>query len=163
MFNTESELRHRAPVVATLLALLLSACAVLGERPESPNVSIKNLELQEFNLFEQRYRLHLRIQNPNDFELAMSGMSYELELNGREFATGVSDQEVTVPAFGDVVIEVHVVSNLARVIEQLREVGEGGRPTLRYQLSGKIGVGSFGGRIPFSHEGDLELFPRPAV
>ena len=147
------------PVLAVLLALVLTGCASLTVQPESPNVSIANLELQEFTLFEQRYRLHLRIQNPNDFDLAMNGMSYKLKLNGRKFATGVSDQEVTVPAFGEEVITVNVVSNLARVIEQLREVGKGkdGTPSLRYELKGQIGLGSLGIRLPFSQEGDLEM------
>lgn len=74
------------------MALMLSACATMQERFEAPKVTITSLSLDRVTLLEQRYRMGLRIQNPNDMALSIAGMAYRFNVNGRELASGVSDQ-----------------------------------------------------------------------
>lgn len=138
-----------------LLALLITGCSHFPTRPEPPDVSLNNLQLIEATLFEQRYLLHLRIQNPNSFELPIAGMRYRLMLNGREFATGVSRDIDTLPAYGEQVVTVSVVSNLLRIYEQLRE------PTasdaFSYALEGSVSLHGLPVSLPFSQRGEIPL------
>ncbi|MBK7953510.1 MAG: LEA type 2 family protein [Candidatus Accumulibacter sp.] len=78
--------------LAVLSILLLSACAGLGGLAQKPEVSVAALNLVQMGLFEQRFALKLRIQNPNDVELRINGLSFEIELNGKSFITGLSDR-----------------------------------------------------------------------
>ena len=141
------------------LSMVLSGCTALLSPPERPNVSISHLELVDFQLFEQRYRLYLRVQNPNDFALSVTGMSFALELNGRRFASGVSARPLEVPPFGEAVTQVDVVSSLARALEQLQRAREGGLERVSYTFSGVLRLGNGGMRLPFARNGELVLLP----
>ena len=135
---------------------LLCACAGLLNRPEPPNIYLTDVQMLDMSLFEQRYRLRLRVQNPNDFPLPISGMNYTVEINGRDFAEGVSPRSVTIPAFGEEVIEVDAVSNLARVVDQVLDFGR--EQSLRYRLSGSLRLDRTGiARLPFDYQGELSL------
>lgn len=140
-----------------LLASLLAGCAVFRTDVEPPIVTLADLGVREMGLFEQRYRLRLRIQNPNDFALHIRGLSYDLDLNGREFARGVSAQDVTVPGFGEALIEVDAVSNLARVVDQVLDFGKQG--ALSYRLAGQLRLGHAVSRVPFEYRGEISLTP----
>lgn len=54
--------------------------------------------------FEQRLRVSLRIRNPNDYELQVTGVDVRLEFNGKRLARGLSNKEFTVPRLGEPVV-----------------------------------------------------------
>lgn len=145
--------RHWMPPA---LLILISGCSYFPTRPEPPMVSLTNMELVDATLFEQRYRLHLRIQNPNNFELPIEGMRYTLVLNGREFASGVSNDIETLPAYGEVVVPVTLVSNLFRVYEQLRHP-DPDRKAFTYAIEGSLNLRGLPTSLPFNHRGEIPL------
>ncbi len=149
---------HR--VATVWLALQLVACAGLGTYADPPRVSLTSIEALDMTLFEQRYRLGLRIQNPNDHALPIRAMTYEVDLNGRKFAHGLSAQSLTVPAFGEEVVEVEVVSNLLRVIEQVRGLESEQAPQLSWRVSGDLRLRDRTSKLPFEYAGALQLAPR---
>ena len=149
---------YSTPLLFLLLALFLAGCSHFLTRPEAPTVSLNNLQLIEATLFEQRYLLHLRIQNPNNFELPIAGMRYRLLLNGREFATGVSRDLDTLPAYGEQVVAVNIVSNLLRIYEQLRNPTR--NDSFSYALEGSISLQGLGPALPFSQRGEIPLQQR---
>ena len=140
---------------------LLSACASLGTYPERPRVSLVSIQPKEMALLEQRYGLQIRILNPNDAAIPVAGMSYSLELNGREFAYGVSRQAVSIPAFGEALLDVDVVSNLLNVMQQLQEMSATQQESLQYRLSGNISLSNGLTRLPFDYQGELTYLPAP--
>lgn len=144
-----------------LLGLLaaLAGCAGLLQRPASPHVTLADLQVLEIGLFEQRYRVELRIQNPNDHPLAVRGMDFSLDLNGRDFASGVTPRAFSVPAYGEQRVAVDVVSNLARVFEQLRDLGRAQTRLLSYRLAGNLHLADSPLRLPFQYAGELSLAP----
>lgn len=143
-------------IAALAMALFAAGCSYLAGVRQRPEVSVAAIELLEIGMLEQRYVVRLRIQNPNDVELPVDGMAFAVELNGQNFAKGVSDQAVTVPRMGEAVLEVHAVSTLGKVWKQLRELQKGTRDRVDYRLSGRIllkGLGS----IPFEQSGEVAL------
>jgi LEA14-like dessication related protein len=114
-------------------------------------------------LLEQRYGLQLRIMNPNDTAIPLEGLSYTLEINGREFAYGVSRQSVSIPAYGEALLDVDVVSNLLNVLQQVQEMGAEKRSSLNYRLSGKMNLASRVGSLPFDYQGELDYLPADAA
>ena len=133
----------------------LQGCAGMGDL-EPLSVNLANISLQDATLLEQRYRLQLRIQNPNPVELPIEGLSYEVEINGKPFAKGLSNRAVTVPRYGSELIEVEGTSTLFDVLRQLVELQKGQAKTVQYHLKGKLGLRS-GSRVPFDYQGEIEL------
>ena len=137
------------------MLIWLTGCATLPTGTEPPFLSIVSIEPEAITPLEQKYRLKMRIQNPNDHDLAISGMSYVLELNGHSFLKGVSDTAVSVPRFGEAVVDVSGVSTLFGFLRQIQALQGQQHPNLQYKLSGKLGLSGGFGSLPFSYTGDL--------
>ena len=142
-----------------LLALLVSACATTATFQDPPRVTLTSIQPKEMTLLEQRYSLQLRIMNPNEVAIPVEGLSYALEINGREFAYGVSNAAVSIPPFGEALLDVEVVSNLLNIMQQMREMQGEQHDSLRYRLSGKISLDNSPARLPFEYEGELKYLP----
>lgn len=143
-----------------LVALgLLSGCAGTQLRPEPPRVTIADLGMVDATLFAQRYRVRLDIQNPNSFDLPIDGMQYELILNGSPFASGVSNQEFTIPRYGSESIEVEAQGTLAGIFRQLSALERGRPQSIRYSLRGHVSTPKGFGRLPFDYGGEIDLVP----
>lgn len=144
-------------LVAAVCVLLLGACATLMQQLDPPYVNLAGLELKEMGLFEQRYLLRLRIQNPNAVSLPIAGMNYSLAINNKQFARGVSDQSLTIPAHGEGLADVEVASNLGGLLDQLRQIGSKEKPRFNYKLDGSVSLVSSAMKLPFSYEGSVAL------
>jgi len=157
-------INHNLAITLILLtATFLSACATLSPYKESPRVSLVGIQPQEMGVLEQRFALQLRILNPNDRAIPVKSLSYSVEINDREFAYGVSRQSVEIPAFGEALLDVEVVSNLLNVVQQLHALSGETRNSLEYRLSGKISLANSPASLPFDYSGVLEYQPPAKV
>jgi len=138
------------------VASLLSACAGLPFGLEAPEVMISDVRLLDVGLLEQRFGLSLRLLNPNDRDIAIEGLRFTVEINGKTFARGVSAQSVTLPRLGEAVIEVSAVSALTDVIRQWSVLSKG-REVLDYRIYGSLLTGAMPGTLPFDRVGSIEL------
>lgn len=144
--------------VAGLLALLvLAACAQIGEM-RSPQVHVVDIRLLQSGLLEQRFRVELRIGNPNDFDLPLDGLTFELDLNGRRFAEGFTNQAVTVPRLGEARVSVDASTTLIDMMAQALILGE--RAELSYRIEGVVYLRGLARRqVPYERGGRLRLLP----
>ena len=140
-----------------LLLFMLGACAVMPGQSTPPRVDLVGLQVVSLDMFEQRYRVRLRIQNPNDIDLPVNGLDFSIDLNGRRFASGVSGEAIVVPRYGEAVLNVNVSSNVFRVFEQLRAIGSGKAERFSYRISGNISVANRFFKLPFEREGEVDL------
>src|SRR5690606_21646067 len=108
----------RALAAAALLAVL-GGCAVA--RLEPPRLQVMDVSLLGGDLLKQQLRLKLRVHNPNDVELPVRGITYEVQLAGETFATGESSRDIRVPALGSTEFDVDVTANAAGAL--LRVLG----------------------------------------
>ncbi len=146
---------HALMGLAALFAL--AACAQIGEM-RSPQVHVVDIRLLQGGLLEQRFRVDLRIGNPNDFDLPLDGLTFELDLNGRHFAEGFTNQTVTVPRLGEARISVDASTTLIDMIEQALILGE--RSELSYRIEGVVYLRGLSRRqVPYERGGRLRLQP----
>ena len=138
-----------------MLATMLAACAGFGLR-EPLSATVADIKPLEMTLLEQRFNVKVRVLNPNDADIEFDGVVFDLELNGKPFAKGVSNQRGTIPRFGEALIDVNVVSGLSGILRQVNEL-RSGRETMTYRLSGRLAGGAFGS-VPFETQGELKLF-----
>ena len=142
-------------LVTLLFAVILSGCAAMQDSLEAPYVTLTDLRMLDMTLFEQRYGLKIRVQNPNPVELPITGMNFRLDINDTELGRGVSDQAVTVPAYGESVMEIKLTSNLVRIIDQIRGLESGKGQSLRYHLSGGLSLANRMSKLPFDYQGEI--------
>ena len=145
-----------------LVALAVLCCVGCASytKLETPRLSVVNVELQKSDLFEQRMRVRLRVQNPNDRSLPIKGISYRLEVQGEDFAQGVSDSPFEVPAFGEAEFDMMVTANMATTFLRMlaRGGGEKSLDSLDYRMVGKVSLSSgFLRSIPFVETGSIKL------
>jgi len=156
--HEEMTAMNKQCVPAVLLAVLfLTGCA--GLTIQAPAVSLADIKIVEVGLLEQRFAFKLRIQNPNNVELAITGLSFEVEINGRPFAKGVSSKEVTIPRLEERLLEVTAVSNLVGILEQVQEFLHGRNKALSWRIKGRLLTDAFGS-LDFEESGKLAP-PRP--
>lgn len=123
--------------LAAVLALL-TACAGSPSRMEPLSVTLSDIQPGQMGLLEQEYLIKIRVQNPNNVEIPVTGLSYRIELNGKSFAKGVSKQDITLPAFGEVVLDATAVGGLGGIISQVAQFQKGVPDKVSYRLTGKL-------------------------
>lgn len=142
--------------------VLLSACSAFGAKLETPHLSIVNAEIVKSDIFEQRLRVRMRVQNPNDRELAVNGITYGIEVGGQELGRGMTSSSFIVPRLGeaefDMNINVNLASTLLRLATQAQKNGGATPESLDYRIVGKVALAKGLLRsIPFEEKGQLKL------
>ncbi|CAD6549499.1 hypothetical protein LMG24235_04696 [Paraburkholderia sabiae] len=154
-------IRHRVARFVHLLLFVvvmvsLDGCAGMFGR-DPLHVSVAGIEPLEGQGMEMRFNLKLRVQNPNEAPVDFSGVSVELDLNGKSFATGVSDQIGTVPRFGETVIGVPLTVPAFTAVRQAFAFADSAQTgQFPYVLRGRLAGGMTGG-TRFIDQGTLSL------
>jgi LEA14-like dessication related protein len=146
-------------VLPGALLATLTACAAFAPRLETPRLSVVNVEMQQSNVWEQRLKVRMRVQNPNERSLPIKGLAYTLEVAGQDFARGLTDTAFTVPAMGEAEFDMNVTANMAAALVKLLGKGdESLSESLPYRLVGKVSLSEGMLRsIPFEERGELRF------
>ncbi len=143
---------RRLIALAGLLAVaILPGCASWLMKGEPPEVLVSNVTPLEASAFEQRLQVDLRIRNPNDFDLAVTGIDFRLDLNGNRLARGLGNKELIVPRLSDAVTSVETSTSTLQVVRQLLSFS--GDQSLTYHVTGVLHTKD--GRLPFDNSGTL--------
>jgi len=143
----------RAAMVAVIA--MIGGCAI-HENPIPPEVRMVDLRPAGGGLLEQVFQIDLRVANPNDFDLDIDGVRADLEVNGQRFASGLSNQAVTVPRLGSAILSVEASTGVIDLARQLFGLAETGN--LEYRLTGTAYLGGFGqSSVPFEQTGSLDF------
>lgn len=137
------------------MAFALAGCAQLP-MSDPVKVSLVGIEPLPGQGLELRMAVKLRVQNPNDATVDYNGVALDVELRGLSFASGVSDEQGTVPRFGESVLVVPVSVSAMSVLRQALSFANGDRSNVGYTISGKIG-GSLLGGSRFKSSGQIDL------
>ncbi len=155
----------RRAILPALAALLLGGCATMPNY-DPPDVTVAGIEQMQGEGMEVRLLVKLRVQNPNDAAIDYDGVAVKLEVMGKTFATGVSDQAGSVPRFGESVVAVPVTVSVLRMVRNLIGVLDG-KPisSIPYVMSGKLNTGVFSA-YRFQSKGEIAMptsTPEPAA
>ncbi len=146
--------RRRGRALSVLLVALLTGGCASSLMPL--DVYIVGLEPQSSTLLEQRLRVDLRVQNPNDLELAVDGVRIALDVNGKRFARGVSDESFAVPRLGEATFSLMTTTSVFDVVRQVMAVSKS--QSLDYEMSGRLFLASGLRRsVSFERTGQLTL------
>jgi LEA14-like dessication related protein len=141
---------------AAVVIFLLGGCAL--SHLQAPAITAGTVELTEVALDQQRFTVHLHVQNPNDRPLPVKSVSCTLQIEGVDVGQGKSAAPVNVPANGDADFDMLVTTNfITSVPNVLRRLAQSG-DVPQYHLSGWVNPDmALLPPIPFSKSGQIEL------
>ncbi len=149
----------------TLVSIqILVGCAGVGKQLDPPRISLAQIQPQEFTGFEAVFQIKLRVLNPNDVALKVSGIEADLEINGKPFAVGVSKASVIIPSFGTELVPVTVYSSIVDIVKGIQGLQQAEQ--LNYRLTGKLRGSAENMRsvtLPFESEGQVSFNPSDAA
>jgi LEA14-like dessication related protein len=142
-----------------LVASLLAGCATLGSNLVSPTVSVLNVQMLSTDMFAQKFKVRIKVENPNDIELKVTGIEFEILLMGDGFAEGNSTDQFLLPAKGeaefDMAITTNFVSSLGRLISRM---GGAKLANVDYEIVGTLYVSKgMVKKVPFNHKGTVDF------
>jgi LEA14-like dessication related protein len=150
--------RSLAALLVVAVALLAGGCAAVVPKLETPTLQVVGVELLDAQFAQQRFTVTMRVQNPNDRELPIRGLSYTMQLGGQEFGSGQSNKAFTVPALGEAEFDMTVTTNLATTLLKILPKLEKNPESLDYRLTGRVETGwTFLRTIPFTETGRLSM------
>jgi LEA14-like dessication related protein len=124
-------------ILVILVCLGLSACSLFVPKLEKPTLSVVRVQMLKSDLWHQEFKVRIRVQNPNDRELPVKGIVYELDVEGQELAHGMSGDSFVVPALGEAEFDMSVSANMANMLIKL--LNKGGSQ-VEYRIYGKISL-----------------------
>jgi LEA14-like dessication related protein len=153
----KSSRRRSAPLALLAFSVLVSSgCANLPRR-EPIDVIMVGVEPLQGEGLELRMLVKLRLQNPNDLPLDFNGVSVTMNVQGKRFATGVSDAGGSVPRFGEAIVNVPVSVSVLRIARQAVGVmAKEFRGALTYEMNGKLAGPAFNS-VRFKSNGEFTL------
>jgi LEA14-like dessication related protein len=146
-----------ARVLVIFLFLVAAGCSSLGPQLDPPRLTIVRVAMTSADIFSQQFLVRLHVQNPNDRDLPVRGIDYQLFLQGDSFAEGMSNKAFVVPALGetefDMTVRTNFVSGIGRLLSRLN-----GRDQVEYVIEGKV-LTDLGlvKKIPFQESGTVSL------
>ena len=148
---------HRPATCLLVVLALLAGCATF--RPEPPEVRLADIRIDRLSLFEQRYRVGLRMRNPNARPLEFESLRFELVVAGHRLADGVSNDAFSLPAGGERRVEVVVSSDLGALFDALGGWLTEDLTAVPYRISGEARLAGRDQAVPFERSGRVELLP----
>jgi len=156
--NGSTSFRH---IGLGAIAWFLTGCAGTASFVDTPQVSLRNVEVTELDINSQTFLLAFDVINPNPFPLPISAISYGVELDGYRFASGETQGDFTVPASSDGGFAISVDLNLMRTAPQLLFiVRDGVYREIPYALKGTFDIDiPFVSPVTFKSSGTIRLHP----
>jgi LEA14-like dessication related protein len=141
------------------VAVLATACSTLPSNLEAPKLEVTGVQMLSTDMFAQRFKVRVLVQNPNDLELPVRGLDYQIFMMGDSFAEGVSDHSFVLPAMGEAEFDMTVTTNFVSSFGRLlSRVGGGKLENIEYEIVGKVLVDKGVVRkIPFNHRGTVDF------
>jgi LEA14-like dessication related protein len=150
-----STLVARAATLALLLTATGCASVTALEPPQVEVTSVSFLEPMPGSL-EQRFAVGLRLLNPNNRALAIDGLDFDLDLNDRRLASGVTNQPFELPRLGQAETSVIVTTSVREVLRQALDLGTRLDAPMDYRVRGRVHLGTgFIRSVPFDYRGRL--------
>jgi LEA14-like dessication related protein len=150
---------------AVAIVFVLTGCTALFFK--QPDISLAGITVMDVSWAGQRLLVRLRIDNPNNYDLPIDRVVYDLDVNGQPFVTGESMQAVRIPRLGSAILEVTAVTDVASTLRQMVERATARPPDftkkVQYHLRGTVIAGNGDYRVPFERHGEVDLNPfRPS-
>lgn len=144
-------------VTCVIALVLLSACATITPQLDPPKINIEDFRSLPAEGGAPRFEITLRVTNPNAQALDIVGISYSVELLGRELITGVSKNIPSIGGYSEGLVTLEAGLQLFELLRLLASVGNQGDGPLEYRFLAKIDFAGFVPTQRIEESGEIAL------
>ena len=143
--------------IALAMLLMVSGCTSwFDSGDKDPDVHLEKVELVQAKLLEQRFRLHFRVDNPNDSTLTVRGLSYAVYLGTIKLTEGENEHWFSVQPKSSADYVIPVRTNLWPQIRDVVQMLKNPDKPVPYRLEGELKTGLFiGYDVQVNHNGEI--------
>jgi len=132
----------------------LAGCSAFRPKIEPLRLMVVMAGMTSTDMFSQSFLVRLHVENPNDREIAVKGIDYQLFLQGDSFAEGLTNRPFKLAAKGetefDMTVRTNFMSSIGRLVSRLN-----GARKVDYSIEGTVLTDIK--KIPFRETGTVEL------
>lgn len=125
--------------------LLFSGCASLMPQLDPPKISVESVESIPTANGAPRFKVRLRVINPNEQDLDIAGISYGIEIMGQEVISGVTNEVPVIAGYTEEIVTLEAGLQVFQVVRLLTSLGKTQGEALEYRFLAKI---DFRGMMP---------------
>lgn len=125
---------------------LLSGCSTLIPSLDPPKVTVESFRaLPSEGNGAPRFEIKLRIANPNEMSFDIAGISYSVDVLGRELLSGVTNDIPVIEGYSEGVVTLEAGLQLLEILRLVAGLGREMTDTLEYRFAAKV---DFRGLMP---------------
>lgn len=139
------------------VACALTACTYFPVGMKAPVATVSEVSFSRLRGGDIVLLATLDVRNPNDIEMPLSDLRFELELFQSPFGTGrASGTGFTLPPNGAIGVPIEFTVPAARLAEALRDFRQAGDGLVPYRLRGSLRWGGAPLPLPFERSGQVD-------
>lgn len=127
--------RWFAPLTIIVFIAGIGGC-VAPQNVQAPSIALQDVKLLNVEGLTQHLQVQLLVSNPNEFDIPLTGLKFGMQMNGLDFAEGLSNQRVDIPRLSRAVVPVEVTVSVLAVMKQIRAVQK--RNGVDYRVAGTV-------------------------
>lgn len=140
-----------------VLIVGISGCANLDQFLRPPSVTVTKVEMLPFQGLQPRFAISLNVVNPNPISIPITGLAYQISLNGHPVFSGATSDVPTIPSYEEVAMEIEVGTNLVESIGFVSSLLGGEFDRLEYQIDSDINVRGIPRPFQVSESGEVDF------
>lgn len=125
---------------------MLTSCANIAPITK-PEISLISVEPSKTKGFSQYFTLNVLVTNPNSFDLAIDGVTFNLGISDQKVLAGVSNSVPVLKAYSETTVQLSAGVGLFDLLKLLAYFSEHPRDQISYNLTTTIDPSGF---IPFT-------------
>lgn len=134
-----------------LLLVFLSGCS-LFQKPQPPEVKLKEVRVESIHLQGARLIFELDAFNPNSSVLAVDSVKYQLELNSKPVTDGAINNRIELKGKETSHVSIPIDIQFSKVFDSLLSALQ--KPKADYRIYGNAKVSGFS--VPFDEKGEID-------
>ncbi|MEK2688125.1 LEA type 2 family protein [Bdellovibrio sp. GT3] len=140
--------------VILIMAISLSGCSYFKDRyGQKPEIDLANIYFQNTTPLSTTMVFVLSVKNPNKIDLKVEELTYEVQLDQKEFAKATTDKLITIPAGQTSQVELPLPVSFLKAIDGITKVLSG--QDVGYEILGEAKVSGI--RLPFNEKGQFNM------
>jgi len=105
--------------------------------PKTPGIKLKGIKLKNLSFTSAELLAQVEVDNPNDFDIALKSINYQLSVNQDQWGQGKVTEKNTIPKKGKGIINIPLNLNILSMGSAATAVLQKKAP-LEYQLTGNV-------------------------
>lgn len=135
----------------------LTACSHLPNAFEQPRLNVLNIQMLPGDNLAPSFKIKLKVDNPNRFDLDLVGASYSVEIEGFELIHGVAKDIPTIAAYDSQKLDVKAQASMVQGVRLLNKLMKSQAEPLNYKMTLKLDTGNFLSSIKIEDSGQIDL------